>query len=31
MKQMEISRKEYIEKLKKELDTVEERWARIAD
>jgi hypothetical protein len=31
MKQMEISRKEYIEKLKTELDTVEERWARIAD
>lgn len=30
MKQMEVSKREYINKLKSELDTVEERWMLIS-
>jgi hypothetical protein len=30
MKQMEIAKREYIEKLKKELDVVEEKWQQIS-
>ena len=29
MKQIEIQNKDYIEKLKKELDTIEERWMHL--
>lgn len=31
MRQMEASKREYIEKLKRELEVVEEKWQRIND